>query len=115
MGGGVYSLGIQCENMTALLKLFICLMTVIIANCIVYKCGSANQAATQFAIDSEGAKSKPSKRSAIVGCAACTALIAATALGATRFIPAASVVGGYPDQDQESAECLGILESVVKS
>ena len=88
----------------------------IIANCSVYdKCGSANQAATQFAIDSEGAKSKPSKRSAIVGCAACTALIAATALGATRFIPAASVVGGYPDQDQESAECLGILESVVKS
>ena len=98
--------------MTTLLKLFICLITVIIANCSVYynKCGSANQAATQFAIDSEGAKSKPSKRSAIVGCAACTALIAATALGATRFIPAASVVGGYPDQDQESAECLGILE-----
>ena len=106
----------QCENMTAFLKLFICLMTVIIANCSVYyKCGLANQAATQFAIDSEGAKSKPSKRSAIVGCAACTALIAATALGATRFIPAASVVGGYPDQDQESAECLGILESIVKS
>ena len=100
----------QCENMTTLLKLFIFF-------CSVYdKCGSANQAATLFAIDSDGAESKPSKRSAIVGCAGCTALIAATALGATRFSPPASVVGGYSDQDQESAaECLGMLESLVKS
>ena len=41
--------------MAALLTLFICLMTVIIVKCY-DKCGKANQAGTQFAIDSAGAK-----------------------------------------------------------
>ena len=52
------------------------------------------------------------RRSAVIG--AGINLTAAAALGATRFSPLASVLGGVPRVgDQESDECPGIMESKI--